>query len=122
LSYTRFEYSNLRLDRDRLGPNDTLHASVDVRNVGERDGDEVVQAYARRVESSVPMPLKQLVAFRRVRVPAGQVRTVSLAVRASELRHWDEARNRFLVEAAPCELQVGASSADIRAKAGFRIQ
>jgi beta-glucosidase len=122
LSYTRFEYSNLRLDRDRLGPNDTLHASVDVRNVGDRDGDEVVQAYARRVESSVPMPLKQLVAFRRVRVPAGQVRTVSLAVRASELRHWDEARNRFVVEAAPCELQVGASSADIRAKAGFRIQ
>lgn len=122
LSYTRFEYANLRLDRDRVSTNDTLHVSVDVKNAGDRDGDEVVQVYARRIESSVPMPLKQLCAFRRVRIPAGQMRTVTLPVRVADLRHWDEARARFVVEPVPCEIQVGASSADLRVRTPFRIQ
>ncbi len=122
LSYTRFEYGVLRLDRAQASAKDLLQASVEVRNVGGRDGDEVVQIYARRLTSSVPMPRKQLCAFRRIRIPAGQSRAVTLPLRISDLAYWDEARRAFVVEPGAVEAQVGASSADIRAKAEFRIE
>lgn len=122
LSYTRFEYGNLRLDRTQASARDVVQASVEVRNVGPRDGDEVVQLYARRVASSVPMPRKQLCGFRRVRIPAGQARTVTLPLRIADLAYWDETRRAFVVEPGAVEAQVGASSADIRAKAEFQIE
>ena len=68
LSYTRFEYSGLRLSRTRLGPLDRLEVSLDVKNAGARDGDEVVQLYARDVETRKGAPIRQLRGFERIRL------------------------------------------------------
>jgi beta-glucosidase len=122
LSYTRFEYGNLRLDRDKAGTNDTVNASIDVKNTGDRDGDEVVQLYIRQPDTKVPMPIKQLRAFSRTSVARGQTQTVQLPVRIGSLGYWNEEYRRWVIEPGAYEVQVGASSADIRARATFRVE
>ena len=82
LSYTRFEYSGLQLSRSRLGRGDPLEVSLDVKNVGGRDGDEVVQLYARDVESSRPVALRQLRGFERLSLKAGEQKRVRFTLRA----------------------------------------
>lgn len=106
LSYTKFEYTNLRFD----GTN----ATVAVTNTGDRDGDEVVQLYVHTTAPPVIMPFRQLRAFRRIHIPRGATRTVSLPVTAPA--YWDETRHAFVVAPGLYELQVGASSEDIRLK------
>ena len=118
LSYTRFEYRNLRLDRQTAG----ITATVDVTNTGDRDGDEVVQLYVRADVPGVLMPAQQLRAFQRIPIPAGATRTVSLPVKTADLAYWDESRHDFVVGAGNYEFRVGASSADIRLRETIRVQ
>jgi beta-glucosidase len=105
LSYTTFQYSKLRVGLD---------VSVDVTNTGMRDGDEVVQLYARFPKSKVERPLKQLIGFERVSIPRGQTRTVHIPLKASSLAYWDEVRNGWSTETGTVEVFVGGSSADER--------
>ena len=115
LSYTRFEYSDLQVSRDTLEANDTLTVTARVRNAGKRDGDEVVQLYARAVNPKRPMPLKDLRGFTRVTLKAGEQREVRFEVKPAEaLAYYDEARQTMAVEPGEYELQVGASSRDVR--------
>jgi beta-glucosidase len=115
LSYTRFEYSDLRVSRDTPGAKDTLMVTARVRNAGKRDGDEVVQLYARAVNPKRPMPLKDLRGFTRVTLKPGEGREVRFEVKPAEaLAYYDEARKTMAVEPGEYELQVGASSRDIR--------
>src|SRR5262249_10924153 len=65
LSYTRFEYSDLKLDKASLGPRDPLEVSLAVKNAGSRPGAEVVQLYTRALASDVPMPIRSLRGFER---------------------------------------------------------
>jgi beta-glucosidase len=122
LSYTRFDYRNLHLDRSTVATNGTINMTVDVSNTGPRDGDEVVQLYIRHVAARVPMPLQQLRGFRRVHIPQGQTRPVSFAVKAADLGYWSEARPGWVVEPGEIEVRVGASSTDIRAQATFSVR
>jgi len=115
LSYTRFEYSGLQLSRPRLGRGDPLEVSLDVKNVGGRDGDEVVQLYARDVESSRPVALRQLRGFERVSLKAGEQKRVRFTlVPARDLATYDETRTTLAVEPGEFEIEVGASSQDLR--------
>jgi beta-glucosidase len=118
LSYTKFEYSDLRVRRGK----DALEASVDVRNAGERDGDEVVQLYVRAVAPRVPLPRKQLRQFARVALKRGEKRRVVLPLRAPEdFARYDPAARAFTVDSGEYEIQVGASSADVRLTARVRV-
>jgi beta-glucosidase len=122
LSYTRFEYSGLSLSRSRLGVGDRLEVWLDVRNAGDRDGDEVVQLYARDVESRMPTPVRQLRGFERVRLKAGETRRVRFElVPERDLAHWDAAGRRFAVEPGEFEVEVGASSRDVRLRGRVRV-
>jgi beta-glucosidase len=80
LSYTRFEYSGLRVTPATLGPRGRVRVSVTVRNAGRRAGKEVVQLYVRDLVSSVSTPVRALRAFRKIALDPGQVRTVSFVL------------------------------------------
>jgi beta-glucosidase len=115
LSYSRFEYSALQLSRSLLGAADRLDVSVVVKNVGGRDGDEVVQLYVRDLESALPMPIRSLRGFERLSLKRGEERRVRFSlVPERDFPYYDEARKGFTVEPGEFEVEVGASSQDIR--------
>ncbi len=113
LSYTTFEYSNLRFFAD--AQNDKAYATVivDVTNTGSLSGDEVVQVYVRDLVASTVRPRKQLCAFRRVSIDPGETVTVTLPVPRSAFELVNTSYER-VVESGDFEIQAGASSEDIR--------
>jgi len=121
LSYTTFVYRNLRASTERLAAAGTLGVSVDVTNSGARAGDEVVQLYVSHPSSKVPRAIKELRGYQRVSLKPGETRTVRFSVPASSIAYWDERTHGWVVETEPVELQVGASSADIRLEHTIRV-
>jgi beta-glucosidase len=114
LSYTTFAYSNLRTSTARLPKDGQVTASVQVRNTGKRDGQEVVQLYVKHMGSRVDRPIKELKGFQRVALKAGEMKTVHLTLEAKDLAYWDAAKKRWVVEDEKVNLMVGASSADVK--------
>jgi beta-glucosidase len=122
LSYTRYRYADLRLARNRLDPSDTLEVSLDVSNIGELAGEEVVQLYVSAPGSAVERAPKELKAFTRVALKPGETKTVQLGVPVSRLAYYDETRADFVVEPLEYELFIGAHSLDRQAlKARFTV-
>ncbi len=112
LSYTTFKYSNLHVSAEHIAQGDTVTISVDVTNASQRDGDAVVQLYATHLKSKVDRPIKQLEAFKRVNVMAGQTKTVELPLSAQALAYWDTPEHKWVLEKDKVSLAVGDSSAD----------
>jgi beta-glucosidase len=122
LSYTRFEYSGLRLSRPRVGASEPLEVSLDVRNAGSRDGDEVVQLYVRGRAPLAGAPNRDLRGFARVPLRAGEQRRVSFTlVPERDLLRYDEARKQLAVAVGEWEVELGASSADLRLRGRFEV-
>lgn len=121
LSYTTFEYSNLRLSAGHIAPDDTLDVSIDVRNTGARRGSEVVQLYVRDEQSSLVRPPKELKGFAKVTLEPGESRTVTLSLNRRSLAYWDDLTHRWVAEAGDFTVLVGSSSADIRLTGSFRL-
>jgi beta-glucosidase len=115
LSYTTFKYSGLKTSSPSLAKDGTLTVSVDVKNTGQRAGEEVVQLYIRH-KSASEHPAEELRGFRRVALRPGETKTVEIPLAAVSLAYWDTGRHDFVVEPGKLELRVGASSADIRLK------
>ncbi len=118
LSYTTFAYDNFRISRPAITPADRLTVSVDVTNTGSVDGDEVVQIYMTTPDSPVSLerPIKRLKGFRRVTVPAGQTRTVEIAIDCADLWFWDMEADRITYDTGRYVFEIGSSSKDIRGK------
>ena len=116
MSYTTFEYSNFSISKSAVTPNDKLTISVDVRNTGAVDGDEVVQIYLKTPDSpaSSERPFKRLKGFKRVTIPAGQIKTVSLDINCEDLWFWDADNSRIAFDQGRYIFEIGASSRDIR--------
>jgi beta-glucosidase len=114
LSYTTFAYSNLRTSADAISKAGEITIKADVRNSGSRAGDEVPQLYLSYSGSAVERPIRQLRGFTRISLEAGATRTVEFTLKAADLSYWDAVTHSFTVEPGNVELQVGASSADIR--------
>ncbi|MET0533622.1 MAG: glycoside hydrolase family 3 C-terminal domain-containing protein [Steroidobacter sp.] len=122
LSYTRFEYSNLKLDRASVAADGSLQATMTVKNVGKRAGDEVVQLYLAPLDAKRPRAVKELRAVKKVALQPGQSSNVSFTIKpAAGLRHYDVDAKRYAVDAGKYEVQIGASSADIRARRAFSV-
>jgi len=120
LSYTRFDYTDLRLDRTELGPADTVEAAVDVTNAGEFAGEEVVQLYIGALGSAVERAPKELKAFARVALDPGETHPVRLAVPVADLAWRDGAG--WVVEPIDYEVIVGRNAADPAAlRARFKV-
>jgi beta-glucosidase len=113
LSYTTFEYSNLRVRRSGEGRNISVTASCTVTNTGKRDGDEVVQLYLRDCHGRITRPIKELRGFERVAIARGQSRRVKFTLGWDDFAHLDENMKPFL-EPGDFKIMIGASSCDIR--------
>jgi beta-glucosidase len=113
LSYTSFAYSKLRVSSPVLREGGTAMVSVEVKNTGSREGDEVVQMYVSHESSSVARPVEELKGFARVSLKAGEVKTVTLPLAAKALAYWDDAAKAFVVEKDRVVVKVGGSSDDL---------
>jgi beta-glucosidase len=122
LSYTAFALGRLALEREIVARDDTLRVRVDVGNLGERRGDEVVQLYVSYPASAAQRPLHELKAFRRVGLDPGQVTTVELKLRVSDLAFWDASSSGWVVQAGDYVLMAGNSSGDLPLRASFRVE
>jgi len=122
LSYTTFAFGGLTTSSSTLRARDTLTVSVNVQNTGTRAGDEVVQLYARHIGSAVPRANRDLRGFQRVTLQPGERRTVRFRLPASSLAYWDAATHGWKVESDRVALEVGGSSADIRATKTIRVE
>ena len=117
LSYTNFKYSNLQIDKTKLRSTDTFTISVNIRNNGNFDGEEVLQLYIKDIESDKWMAKKQLRKFERIALKKGESKTITFNLEASEdLRYYDAMYRKYMVEPGSFEIQIGASSEDIRLK------
>lgn len=116
LSYTTFGYSNFRISKSSITPHDKVTVSVDVKNSGGVDGDEVVQVYVKTPDSEemLQRPIKRLQGFKRVTIPAGQTKTVTIDIDCSGLWFWDSRNNRITFDKGKYIFEIGASSKDIR--------
>ncbi len=121
LSYTTFAYSNLKTSASTLRPDGSVEVSVDVKNTGDRAGEEVVQLYVSHPDSSVSRPIKELKGFQRIAIAPGETRTVRMALRAEQLAYWDTAKKRFVVETEKIQIMVGRSSADTPLVGAVRV-
>jgi beta-glucosidase len=110
LSYARFDYTDLGLDRSELPTGETLTASVTVTNISEREADEVVQLYLHQRHGTASRPVRELKGFRRVHLDAGASRTVDFTVGPEELRYWNAATRDFVLDAATFDVWVGGDS------------
>jgi beta-glucosidase len=109
LSYTTFEYSNLRLSAQKIGARDSLEVTVDVRNTGDRAGDEVVQVYVRDDVASVAEPVRALKAFRRVTLASGETRSIAFKLGADSFALYDQEMRR-VVEPGTFTVYAGTDS------------
>lgn len=111
LSYTTFEYSNLRLSSNKLTVRDTLSVSFTLKNTGQFDGTEVVQLYVQDKVGSVTRPVKELKRFQRVTLQAGETTQLVLRLPVSDLAFWGYEMN-YAVEPGDFTLWVGTNSAE----------
>ena len=117
LSYTKFAYTGLKLDRSSIAPNGSVQATVTIKNVGKRAGDEVVQLYLKPLDPKRARAIKELRGIERVTLEPGQSRQVSFTVKPDrDLTIYDDTKKAYAVDPGRFEVQIGASSADIRAK------
>lgn len=116
LSYTTFDYSNFKINKNVMTPNEKVTVSVDVKNSGKVDGDEIVQLYVKTPESQAALqrPIKRLKGFKRVTIPAGQTKTVAIEVDASDLWFWDADNDKITFDQGKYVFEIGASSKDIK--------
>ena len=121
LSYTSFQYGKLTADKKEMRPDGTITFTVSVKNVGKRDGKEVVQLYISDLKSSVPRPVKELKAFEKLSLKPGEEKTVSFVIDKKALSFFDAGKHDWLAESGDFEALVGASSSDIRSKLNFKL-
>ncbi len=121
LSYTTFEYGEVTLSADTVAPGGTLQVRVPVTNSGERAGQETLQLYMRDVEASLERPEKELKGFVKMALEPGETKVATLHLNMRALAFFSETQHAWVAEAGEFEVLVGASSADIRGSATFRL-
>ena len=109
LSYTTFEYSNLKLDKKEFNQGETVSATVTLTNTGNYDGEEVVQLYLRDVVRSITPPKRQLKGFQKVMLKKGESKEVTITLSADDLKFYN-AQLEFVSEPGDFEVYVGTNS------------
>jgi beta-glucosidase len=120
LSYTTFEFSDLVIKPARISTDGTVTIKADLANTGKRTGEEVVQLYINDVLASVTRPVKELKAFERIHLEAGERKTVTFRLPADCLAFYNKKMERK-VEPGVFKVMIGSSSADIRLEGEFEV-
>jgi beta-glucosidase len=119
LSYTTFDYSNLKLSSDKMKFDGKISASVDITNTGNYDGKEVVQLYTRDLVGSVTRPLKELKGFQKITLKKGEKKTVTFEISVEDLKFYNSDLE-FVAEPGLFEVYIGTSS-DAEKKVSFEL-
>ncbi|WP_031469640.1 glycoside hydrolase family 3 protein [Sciscionella sediminilitoris] len=124
LSYTKFDYGRLHIDRDRVSPDGTVNATVEVTNFGRAKGTDIAQLYAATpgANPAKQRPVKRLVDWKRVTLDPGQRATLRFPVKVADLGFFDQNQGHFTVDNGSYALQLSSSSADIRTQQTFAVQ
>lgn len=112
LSYTTFLYESMQLSSDSLSFNDVLKVKVNIKNTGVREGKEVVQIYIRDEYCSVARPLKELKAFKKVNIGAGNTKQVEFEINLKDCGYYNN-KGKYLLEPGYFNIMAGSSSSDI---------
>jgi len=121
LSYTTFQYSNLKISPKEGRTKSVIHVSVDVNNTGNRAGDEIVQLYIKDLFSSVTTYVSQLRGFERIHLQPGETKTVHFTLQPSDLELLD-IHMQWTVEPGEFKICIGSNSEDIRLEESFVLQ
>ncbi|MEL6537552.1 MAG: glycoside hydrolase family 3 C-terminal domain-containing protein [Bacteroidota bacterium] len=121
LSYSRFAYEGLKLEKPEIGKEGTQKVSVTITNTSDRAGDEIVQLYIQDVYSSVSTPVLQLKGFQRVSLSPEESKVVSFYLSPEDLSLWNAAMER-VVEPGEFKVMVGAASNDIKLESAFYVK
>jgi len=114
LSYTTFEYSNLKVSKSEISKTEGVTVEFDLKNTGKRLGAEVAQLYIQTLNSSVERPVKELKAFVKVELKAGESKIVTLHLKNNDFAYWDVKSHAWKVEAGNYNLLLGSSSNNIK--------
>ncbi|KAM7205470.1 beta-glucosidase B [Naviculisporaceae sp. PSN 640] len=122
LSYTKFEYGRPSLSSKVLKPNGSIELIVAVSNIGEVTGAETVQIYVRDEKSRLPRPEKELVAFEKVELEAGETKHLRIELDKYAVGYYDTSIERWIAEEGTFKVLVGASAADIKYSVSFDVK
>ncbi|MBB2148595.1 beta-glucosidase [Pedobacter sp. LMG 31462] len=120
LSYTTFEYKDLKLSKRNISQAERITADFTLQNTGQYDGDEVVQLYVRDLLSSVSRPVLELKAFKRVRLKAGEVKRISFEITPDMLKMLD-AEMKTIIEPGDFRIMIGSSSKELVLKENLTV-
>lgn len=122
LSYTEFEYSDLTLSASAIDEGEPLTVTFKVKNTGSRDGAEIAQVYVSDLVSTIFRPAKELRAFKKVFLKAGEEKEISLTLDSRAFAYYNVLIKDWHIESGDFDILVGASSADIRLKATVAVK
>jgi len=117
LSYTSFQYSNLQLSAKEIDEASDLKVSLDVSNIGQNSGKEVIQLYIHPQQSRLKRPEQELKGFQKIELDPGETLKVQLTLSSRDFSYYDPEVREWVMESGPSEIRIGASSRDIRLKA-----
>ncbi|BDU24672.1 glycoside hydrolase family 3 N-terminal domain-containing protein [Flavobacterium sp. GSB-24] len=120
LSYTKFDYSGLKLSASKIKSNETIKVSFQLSNVGKAAGEEVVQLYLKDKFGSVVRPVLELKDFKKVKLNAGESKTIEFTIDKEKLSFYND-KLEWTAEPGDFEVMIGASSADIKLKSDFEL-
>jgi len=121
LSYTKFDYSGLKAEKKTYQPNQNIVVYINIKNTGQYDGMETVQFYISKAQSAVKRPEKELKAFKKIMVKAGQTANAVLNIPVNDLAYFNVKNKSWIVEPGNYKISAGSSSRDIRQVASIQI-
>lgn len=119
LSYTQFDYGNIKLSSNTMNPKGSIDVSVDVSNSGNYDGKEVVQLYIRDLVGSVTRPIKELKGFQKIEIKKGETKTVTFHITVEDLKFYNYNLD-FVAEPGKFQVFVGTNS-ETQNRADFEL-
>jgi beta-glucosidase len=122
LSYTKFDYSDLKISPDETSPGKPVEVSLHVRNSGSRSGAEVVELYVHDGHASVDRPIQELKGFQRVSLEPGETKEVHFTLDSAATAFYSTAKKEWVTEPGQFDVLVGSSSRDIRMKGSFSVR
>jgi len=122
LSYTTFEYGKIAADKKIYSTDETIKLSFTVKNTGKVDGAEAVQVYASQTKASVVRPAKELKAFKKVFLKAGETQNVELEVKVKDLAFYNESTKKWTVEPGQFVLRNASSAADVKSSVSVAVK
>jgi beta-glucosidase len=122
LSYTTFEYSDLKLNKKSIKENETLNISFNIENTGNRDGAEIAQLYVRDIQSNIERPVKELKGFKKIFLKPGEKKEITLELDRDDLSFYDIVSKDWIAEKGYFKVFIGSSSKDIRLTGEFTLK